>query len=242
MSGRNFGSTLAELLVQLARDGSITTFVETGTLHGETAQWAADHFNKVITIELAEEMHRKARNYSTASNIQFIHGKSQEELEPIVRSTSIPMMFYLDAHCGFAKEQADQKFSVNQYDSQGEPISPLLNELTTLEQSLPNPLDHVIVIDDAVRFLRPPPIPFPRESMPSIQEVVASIEEISKDYYIVVFRGHLIAVPPKLKKRTQERIRMYTSTSDMSYTQKKVKWFWETIILPTAKYLFKSLP
>lgn len=241
MGGLNFGPNLNKLLIQLADKGNLTTFVETGTLRGETSRWAASHFDKVITIELDENLHETARKRSTAENIKFIHGRSQEELGPVVESIPSSIMFYLDAHCGFAKEQADEGFSVEGSDKQEEPLNPLLEELTTLKRSLAHPLNHVIVIDDAVRFLRPPPPPFPPGAIPSIQEVISGIEAISKEYYIVIFEGHVIAVPPQLKQSTRDQIREYMAPNQRSFSQKILLKLWQDILFPTGRKIYRAI-
>jgi hypothetical protein len=74
-------------------------FVETGTYHGKTAAWAAQHFKRVWTIEINEEFHEEAKSlYGHMEKIAFVLGDSRIALPTILESLAIPTLFYLDAH------------------------------------------------------------------------------------------------------------------------------------------------
>jgi len=47
-----------ELVLCLMKEMSIPVFVETGTFRGGTTFWAANHFEKVVTIEINPESSR----------------------------------------------------------------------------------------------------------------------------------------------------------------------------------------
>lgn len=52
---------------------SVTCFLETGTYEGDTASWAANHFDEVVTIEASPELHQRALEKSPSlSNVRFV--------------------------------------------------------------------------------------------------------------------------------------------------------------------------
>ena len=119
-----------------------TVFVETGTWEGQTAQWAAQNFARVITIENSPEIHRQSRDrLSCLPNVECIFGDSRHQLEVILRQLQEPAIFWLDGHwCGGASYgERDQ--------------CPLPDELRLLNS---NPIEHFLFIDDARLFLSPP--------------------------------------------------------------------------------------
>jgi len=117
-------------------------FVETGTHHGKTASWAAQHFKRVWTIEVDERFHREAKSlYGHQEKIAFVLGDSRVALPTIIESLAIPTLFYLDAHW-------TPDLEIPRPDS-GE--CPLLEELKLIHTHERAPM-HVIVIDDARIF------------------------------------------------------------------------------------------
>ena len=58
-----------ELVARLAQQFGITTFVETGTHKGKTAEWASGLFQKVITIEGSEKWYQETGERLTAVNV-----------------------------------------------------------------------------------------------------------------------------------------------------------------------------
>jgi hypothetical protein len=52
--GLVFSGIPQEITLKLAKLANVTTFVETGTYKGETTRWAAQHFQKVFTIEKSD--------------------------------------------------------------------------------------------------------------------------------------------------------------------------------------------
>ena len=52
---RKFAFAPYELMIKLRDFGNCKNFVESGTCHGTTAEWAARHFQKVYTCEISKE-------------------------------------------------------------------------------------------------------------------------------------------------------------------------------------------
>ena len=80
-----------------ARSGA-TTVVETGTYLGVNANRLANRFDKVITIELYEELYLSSSEYlSRHRNVNCMHGDALYELEPVLQAENDnSVLVYLD--------------------------------------------------------------------------------------------------------------------------------------------------
>lgn len=77
--------------------------VETGTCRGNGARLLARSFPRVVTIELSEELHRKAQERFRKEellNVEALNGSSPEKIPEVVKGVpaSETVFFYLDAH------------------------------------------------------------------------------------------------------------------------------------------------
>jgi hypothetical protein len=136
---------VATLVRQLAADGSLETFVETGTYRGETTAFAASLFQRVVTLEIRQDFQDEAKaNCREFSNIEFVLGDSANKLDAVVEALEGPALFWLDAHSGGGYFGADD-------------YRPVLAELAGITKST---FENVVIIDDARAFLTPPPPPF----------------------------------------------------------------------------------
>src|SRR2546423_1478492 len=87
-----------EIILFLKEQFGLQSFVETGTLKGNSAAWASRHFKRVVTIEASEELYRAARaRYAHITNVDFIWGNSAEQLPALIPGLENPL-FWLDAH------------------------------------------------------------------------------------------------------------------------------------------------
>jgi len=88
----------AEIVLDLARLNGCTVFVETGTFHGSTTRWAADHFNTVHTIERAEELFRlHSGELARIEGVTPHLGDSRDILPDIIKELGDRMtMYWLD--------------------------------------------------------------------------------------------------------------------------------------------------
>ncbi|MEG3841898.1 FkbM family methyltransferase [Microcoleus sp. herbarium14] len=173
-----------ELAIALKDAYNLQGFIETGTNYGGTALWAAQYFQKVITIEAAKAIHEAVvKNYGHLKNIEFVLGNSKEQLEAIVPTLKEPCIFWLDAHWsgGVTYGEADE--------------CPLLEELQIINDS---EFDHFILIDDARLFLCPPPRPHRIEEWPTI-DAVTSLLNSGKSRYTVIVEDVIVSVPEKAK-------------------------------------------
>src|SRR5215212_6347121 len=89
----------AELVLALQRELNAGDFIETGTYHGDTAAWAAQHFARVATIELSPQYHAAAaQRFRGQQQVRVLNGSSATVLQEIVPGLTSPAIFWLDAH------------------------------------------------------------------------------------------------------------------------------------------------
>jgi hypothetical protein len=92
-------SELLEITLELSKKFKLTTFLETGTYHGETAKIVSKYFNKVITIENNQDFYQIAlNNLKDISNCNLYLGSSPEMMEKYIEKNNNSIFFFLDAH------------------------------------------------------------------------------------------------------------------------------------------------
>lgn len=170
-----------ELLLQLARAGQINTFIEAGTFHGETASWAAGHFQQVITIEFSSTIYdHVSKKLAVIDNIQVLFGDSRSVLGDIVPQLTASALFWLDSHWS-----GGETYGIDDE-------CPILQELDIITRSA-HP--HLLVIDDARLFMAPPPRPHNIEQWPAIDKVIKALQTEARQYYIVIVDDVIVATP-----------------------------------------------
>lgn len=170
-----------ELAKTLVDEFPISTFVETGTYYGRTSEWAANLFEKVVTIENSKELYKQTvSKYKEVRNIDFLLGDSRTHLKDVVKGLSKPAMFWLDAHWS-----GDHTYGKNDQ-------CPLLEEIEIINSCQSNTY---ILIDDARLFLSPPQPPHDIQQWPSLTEIVSVLQQASTSRYIVIIEDCIIAVP-----------------------------------------------
>jgi hypothetical protein len=186
-----------ELILALKRESGIENFIETGTLVGNTAAWAANHFARVVTIENEPERHKKAvERFRETANVEVLFGHS-----PTVLSTcplALGNIFWLDAHwMGTGSGTGGEVYEC-----------PVLAEIFEINY-LKIPTGHIILVDDARLFSAPPPSPHNASQWPDLNAVVSALYNHGARY-VVLYEDALIAVPKNMKpflvKYLQERI------------------------------------
>ena len=117
----------------------IHVLVETGTYHGHMVLAQIYRFNKIISVELSDELYKAAaemfRNYP---HITILHGDSGKLLPGIVKEIHEPAIFWLDGHYSAGVT------------AKGEKESPVLEEIDAIFNG--KNLPHIILIDDARHF------------------------------------------------------------------------------------------
>jgi hypothetical protein len=179
-----------EIILFLKQQFGLETFVETGTLNGNSAAWASRYFKRVVTIEASEPLWRAARaRHAQMTNVEFMWDNTAQQLPALIPALENPL-FWLDAHWSGGH-------TAGEFDE-----CPLLAEIAAiskskLEKSQPekSQLENVvIVIDDARLFLCPPPAPHKWEHWPDLSTVISALEACGNPY-VTVTDDVIIAVP-----------------------------------------------
>lgn len=136
---------------EYAKKYRLNIFIETGTYLGDMVYAVRSVFGKIYSIELGEELYKRAkRRFSKYNHISILHGDSAEVLPEILDNIKEPCLFWLDGH-----------YSAG-ITAKGELATPILQEL---DHILSHPVkDHVILIDDARDFIG-------KNDYPTIQEL-----------------------------------------------------------------------
>lgn len=179
-----------ELMLLLARTFELDDFIETGTFEGKTTIWAAEHFERVATVENARTIYeRTSARLAHLSNVRFLFGHSKDVLGDVVSSLQGPSLFWLDGHWSGG-------------DTYGEGDEcPVLDEIRLADQS---PHEHFLLIDDARLFVAPPPHPHRAEHWPSIDELCAVLKAKHEDAYVVVVDDTVVRVPARARSVLSE--------------------------------------
>ena len=218
------------LILHIQSEFNISTFVESGAYLGETATWAAEHFERVVTIEFSQQMHQKAQGkLNGQTNVELYFGDSQKILPEIISNISSPGIFWLDAHWSGSETYGEND------------ECPLLAEIEVI-RSMSEP--QFILIDDARLFLSPPPWPHSAAQWPTIKDVIDAIYINSPDYYVVVFRDVIIAVPQYAKPFMADYCQSLNTDEWLAYnkmrTNKLSKLKWGLGMVKDGLYLTSS--
>ncbi len=122
---------------------SLETLVETGTYLGFMVRSTKDTFRRIYSIELEENLYRRAaKKFLKFSHVKILQGDSGEVLARLLQTIDQPCLFWLDAH--YSSGAAFQT-------GKGNVLTPILSELEHIFTH-PKAQDHVILIDDAREF------------------------------------------------------------------------------------------
>src|SRR5262245_1780831 len=168
------------LILELKQRLGIADFVETGTYRGDTTEWAAKNFARVVTIELSPEFHRAAQSrFQDRHNVKPLQGDSAAVLAQIVPGLVGLALFWLDAHWS-GLDTAGQSAEC-----------PLLAEVAAINAAR---VTHPILVDDARLFCAPPPRPHRAEQWPDLVTTVAALSDGGRRH-VVLFEDVFVAVP-----------------------------------------------
>jgi len=172
------------LVLKLLQGQPTANFVETGTAYGGTTLWAANHFRKVVTIEINSELSRAVANSPACPrNIEFLVGNSAVLMADVVMRLDGPAVFWLDGHyCGPGTGDTSAE-------------CPLMDELAALRGAP----DAIILIDDARCFFGPPPPPHNPVQWVNIDLIFQYFARHFPNHVVTVHDDVIIGVPKSLK-------------------------------------------
>jgi len=143
-----------------------TVFIETGTFMGEMVDAQKSRFERVISIELGQDLFIKAqKKFARDKNVTIVQGDSGKVLVEIMRHINEPAIFWLDGHYSGG------------ITAKGEKNSPIFEELKAIFSDKFN--NHIILIDDARDFVG-------KGDYPTISEISDFINGINENYRIMV--------------------------------------------------------
>jgi hypothetical protein len=94
------GSLSRSFVVEISRHFALSTFIETGTFKGDTIASLRQDFDKLISIELSEDLHEQARRrFAACPNVIVIKGDSASQLpRALGECDGSGALIWLDAH------------------------------------------------------------------------------------------------------------------------------------------------
>jgi len=126
-------------LLQLKDDyKKFFSFVETGTLYGETIFAMEPFFNSLYTIELSEKYHSLTKSKYNGNKINFLLGDSSIVLESLLPKMKENTIFFLDGHWSSGDT------------AKGDKDCPLYEEINHINSLFKN--EAIIIIDDCRLF------------------------------------------------------------------------------------------
>lgn len=137
---------------QYGRQFGLRMLVETGTCYGDMIDAVKGDFDKVISVELSEELYLGAvQRTAGAKHVTILNGDSGALMPDVLALVTEPCLFWLDAHySGGDTARTDLD-------------TPIRNELECIMSHRLAP-QHVILIDDARDFTG-------KGDYPSVQEL-----------------------------------------------------------------------
>jgi hypothetical protein len=133
-------------LLQLKKRFGPSVFVETGTYRGKMIFAMRPYFERLVSIELAEHLARRAEaTFAGCPEVTIVRGDSAERLREILDGLDEAALFWLDGHYSGGET------------GHGEKSTPIMEELEAIFGH--HVSNHVIAIDDALCFGQDPDYP-----------------------------------------------------------------------------------
>jgi hypothetical protein len=175
------------LVMALRKELPLTTFLETGTFHGDTLIEMAPRFEKLHSVELSKELwEESSKRLESFKHVSISLDDSPNFIEKLKTSLqNDSVLYWLDAHWCISDNTAGE-------DSQ----CPLVNEIQALEK-LNN--SSVIVIDDARLFLAPPPEPHEISHWPLFEQVNNALRALSDEHEITIVNDTIAFYPKQCR-------------------------------------------
>ncbi|WP_373499486.1 hypothetical protein [Desulfococcus sp.] len=166
----------------------IETFIETGTLKGDTVAAVRPYFARTVSIELSDEYYQDAvKRFRDDPDVVLLKGDSAALIGGLARDVDeTPAMFWLDAHwCSDDEQKAEGARSQ----------CPLLGEIRAIGRIHP---ESVVLIDDARLFLCTPGRPHDYGQWPDFHDIVKALLELSPVHRMMVANDVIVFYPEAL--------------------------------------------
>jgi hypothetical protein len=140
--------------------------VETGTYRGETVAALLDDFDRIVSVELGNELHAAARRrFERVGHVELVHGDSGQLMPEIVERLDSTALFWLDGHysAGVTARGADE--------------TPILRELDAVLGR--GRRGDVLLVDDARCFTG-------ERGWPSLAELREQVRKFEPDHVFEV--------------------------------------------------------
>jgi hypothetical protein len=162
-------------IIDLAKKYNCDTFIETGTYVGNTLLAVEKYFDKLISIELSEEIHKNNLiKFKNHSKILLFQGDSSEKMKEMLNGVKGKCLFWLDGHYS---DGITAKGILN---------CPILGEIEAIKDHKIS--DAIILIDDAREFTG-------NNDYPKLKEVIELLKQINSHYTVSVSNDCIIAIP-----------------------------------------------
>jgi hypothetical protein len=160
----------------------LRTLIETGTYKGDMIRATLNHFDRLISIELANSFYHAAKQqFSPFPHISIVHGDSAKALSLILERISEPCLFWLDGHYS----------PTDTTTARGDSDTPIMGELDCILHH--RVTDHVILIDDARCFIGPNPV---LRDYPTIEQLENYVISLRPNFVFEV-RNDIIRIHKK---------------------------------------------
>lgn len=134
------------IILSYKKNAHAAIFIETGTFMGDTIESLKTEFDQLYSIELSEELAKKAKErFVREDHIEIIQGSSDLVLPNILVNVNSQAIFWLDGHYSGEFMHGDKFIKT----AKGSSNTPVLKEL---ELILNCETKHIILIDDARLF------------------------------------------------------------------------------------------
>ncbi|WP_157221576.1 hypothetical protein [Herbaspirillum sp. YR522] len=174
--------------------GSTRTFIETGTYLGHTTAAMSPLFERVVSIELSDQLYRDAlKKFATDSGVRLLHGDSARMLDHALDMTGgNAATIWLDAHwSGGSTARAAEN-------------TPIMTELALIAR---RGRDRDVILIDDIRYFIDLPEGFETHEAnggyPSLLRLMEALEALPGNFRAFMAGDVMIAMPAYLWNKVQ---------------------------------------